>query len=90
MLQRDNRGATVATQTLARRLDIGLLFDDMGELAAGLRDRGRLAQLGANVRAIREQFTFDCHADRLIAFFREVIGRRRGIGRSTDRLTTVY
>jgi glycosyltransferase involved in cell wall biosynthesis len=77
MLQGDNAGAIVATQTLARERNLGLFFRDMAELGAQLRDRARLEQIRANVWRQREDFTFDYHADRLIAFFREVIAQGR-------------
>ena len=75
LLQGDNTGAIVATQTLARERNLGLFFRDMAELGAQLRDRARLDQIRANVWRQCETFTFDHHADRLIAFFREVIAQ---------------
>jgi hypothetical protein len=73
LLQRDNAGAVVATQSLARDCDIGLFFRSAAELRAGLDDRAMLQRLRENVSRQRERFTFDFHADRLIAFFRQVI-----------------
>ncbi len=78
LLQYDNRGAAVAADALARERDMGLFFTTMEELGAQLRDQARLAQVRANVWRQRQEFTFDDHADRLIAFFRQVIDRRRG------------
>ena len=75
LIQRDNQGATFATQTLARQRNIGLFFSDAAQLAAQLRDRARMAQLWNSVWRQREEFTFDYHADRLIKFFRQVIAR---------------
>jgi hypothetical protein len=77
MLQRDNSGAIVATQTLTQRLDIGVFFDSMEELGARLRDRRRLDELRENTWRTRELSTFDYHADRLIDFFKTVIEARR-------------
>ncbi|EYB69147.1 hypothetical protein DEIPH_ctg011orf0130 [Deinococcus phoenicis] len=77
MLQGDNSGHIVATQTLARELDLGLFFRDMQDLGAQLQDREHLNRLRERVWAVRDQFTFDHHAGRLIAFFREVIGERQ-------------
>lgn len=79
MLQRDNAGHTVATQTLARARDLGLFFRDMGELGGQLHDQTRLNALRESVWRQREVFTFDHHADDLIAFFREVIAARAGV-----------
>jgi hypothetical protein len=76
LLQYDNPGATVATQTLARERDIGLFATDIAGVATQLRDAARLDRLRANVWRQREDFTFDHHADRLIAFFRQVIANR--------------
>lgn len=75
MIQRDNRGATVATQTLARRHDLGVFYRDADDLAAQLRDRARMRQLRDSVWAHRHRFTFDAHADGLVAFLREAIAR---------------
>ncbi len=76
LLQYDNRGAVVATQNLARELDIGLFFKDMADLGTQLRDRERMHQLRDNVWRQRPLFTFDFHVDRLIGFFQQVIARR--------------
>lgn len=70
LLQYDNQGALVATQSLARQLDIGLFFTEMAGLGDQVRDEARMAQLRDNVWCQREKFTFDYHADRLIDFFR--------------------
>lgn len=75
LIQRDNGGAVVASQSLARHHEIGLFFDDMTQLREQLRDEGLMGRLRANVWRLREQFTFDAHADRLVSFFREVIAR---------------
>lgn len=77
LLQYDNAGALVATQTLARDLDIGLFFRDILQLGAQFRDKKRVDQIRNNVWRERELFTFDHHADALIAFFRTVIRERR-------------
>ncbi len=76
LLQYDNSGAIVATQTLARERGLGVFFRDMADLRAQLTDGKRMAQLRETMWRQRETFTFDYHADRLVAFFREVIGRR--------------
>jgi hypothetical protein len=78
MLQRDNTGSIVATQELARRLNLGLFFQDMSELGQQLHDQAEMARLRESVWQQRDLFTFDHHADRLIAFFRRVIAERGG------------
>jgi hypothetical protein len=81
LTQRDNTGSIVATQTLARDLDIGVFFrslTDFSDLAEQLRDRQRMERLRENLCRARPQFTFDHHADDLVAFFRRVIASRSG------------
>jgi hypothetical protein len=73
MLQRNNRGALVATQDLARTHGLSLFFDDWDDLAGQLHDETSLARVRASVWRARERFTFDHHADALVAFFRQVI-----------------
>lgn len=73
MLQCDNPGAIVATQSLSRELGTGLFFREMGELGSLLRDRESVRRVRERVWHTREHFTFDAHADGLAAFFREVI-----------------
>ena len=76
LLQRDNSGAIVASQTIVRERDLGLLCLDMAQLRAQLDDKARMAQLHDTVWRRRDEFTFDYHADRLIDFFRQVIARK--------------
>jgi len=75
MIQRDNHGALVAAQSLAREMDIGIFYRDIPGLADQLRDGGRMTRLRERVWAQRMQFCFDTHAPRLLAFFREVIAQ---------------
>ncbi len=73
LLQYDNADAIVAAQTLARAGDLGFFGRSMAELAAQLYDRDRLNAVRESVWRQRDRFTFDAHADDLIAFFRQVI-----------------
>jgi hypothetical protein len=73
LIQPDHGAAIVATQALARRLAIGVSFADIAELRGRLADAPAMARLRDNVWRQRDLFTFDAHADRLIAFFRHVI-----------------
>ncbi|GIZ51372.1 glycosyltransferase family 2 protein [Noviherbaspirillum aridicola] len=73
MIQRDNTGAIVATQTLARQMDISVFFDDIPDLAARLHDRAAMQALRERVWSQRGHFTFDRHVPQLAAFFRRVI-----------------
>lgn len=80
MILGDNTGSIVATQTLARDLDIGVFIRHIAELGEKLRDHRRMDELRQNVWRQRMSFTFDHHADRLIAFFRSVIAARGADG----------
>jgi hypothetical protein len=73
MIQRRNDGAIVATQTLARRLGVGVFYDTVDELAQSLGDPRHMALLREQVWRQREQFCFDHHAPGLVDFFRRVI-----------------
>ncbi|MBD0259553.1 MAG: glycosyltransferase family 2 protein [Cytophagales bacterium] len=76
MLQRDNTGHLVATQTLIRDMNLGLFFRNMEELGNQLRDKARMEALRENVWAQRHYFSFDYHTDALVAFFRQIIHRK--------------
>jgi hypothetical protein len=73
LLQYDNTGHIVATQSLARERQIGLFFRDKVELRDQLIDEQRMAHLRQNVWQQREQFTFDYYIPELVSFFRQVI-----------------
>ena len=73
MIQRDNAGSLVAPQTLAREHGFGVFYRDADDLADQLHDHVRMAALRENAWQVRDTFTFDAHADRLVAFLREVI-----------------
>jgi hypothetical protein len=73
MIQRDNEGAVVASQSLTRRLGLGLAYRSIGELGAMLRDRERMDQLREQVWRQRFEFCFDTHVPALVQFFRTVI-----------------
>ena len=78
LIQRDNSGSIVATQNLARQLDIGVSFrdlNDLSDLAAQLEDTDHMSSIRANMARARPRFTFDHHADELVSFFRRVIAR---------------
>ena len=75
LLQRDNSGSIVAAQSLVPERDRALFFTSFAEVGAELREEGRMAELRETVRALRNEFTFDHHVDRLVAFFRDVCER---------------
>jgi len=76
LIQPDHGDAVVATAALVRRLQIGVTFRDFERLRAQLADEQLVAPVRENVWRQREQFTFDHHVDRLVAFFRRVIATR--------------
>lgn len=80
MILGDNTGSIVATQSLARDLDIGVFIRNITDLGEQLRNQQRLDQVRHNVRRHRPFFTFDYHADRLLTFFREVSESRERSG----------
>jgi len=84
VIQRRNDGAIVATQELADRLGIGVSFTAFDELAATLADDRVMAARRAAMATSRSAFTFDHHADGLVAFLRRTIERssRRHRGRA--------
>jgi hypothetical protein len=73
-IMRDNSGHRVALQRIAEELDVGLPFRSYAELGQLLRDKARVRQLSANMRAARHQFAFDTHVPALVELFRSVIG----------------
>jgi glycosyltransferase involved in cell wall biosynthesis len=75
MLQKDNTGHIVATQSLVKRLNAGLCFKDMPELGQLLRDRSLMTTIRESVWQQRHLFTFDYNADTLLDFFKVVINK---------------
>jgi hypothetical protein len=75
LLQQASPGCVVAAQELVGRLGVGVLYQDLDDLAVQLADDAAMAARRAAAAAVRHQFTFDHHADRLIALFREVAAR---------------
>lgn len=73
MLQADNSGHIVATQSFVKKHNLGLLFKDMKELGQLIRDRKLMMDLRENVWNKRELFMFDHHVNDLADFFGKVI-----------------
>ena len=78
MIQYDNSGSVVASQTLCRDRQLGVFYRSAPELAAALRDDAAMGLLRKSVWEQRPHFTFDAHVDRLVALFREVVAARTG------------
>ncbi len=83
-LQYDNTNAIFATHTLARERNLGLSFARMEDLGTQLCDRARMGAIRESVWAQRDGFTFDAHADRLIAFLRTVVAAGHDPKRQRD------
>ncbi len=73
MIQKNNAGARVAIQALAQERDLSVFYSSIPDLASQLRETDRMDRIRNSVWRHRDQFTFDVHADELIAFFRSVI-----------------
>jgi len=77
MIQFDNQGSVVASQTLCRDRNLGVFYRTAAELADTLRDRQRMGGLRDSVWRQRAHFTFDAHVDALVGLFRDVIAAKR-------------
>lgn len=77
MIQQANPGSIVAAEALTRRLGTGVFFDRFDELGGMLREEAAMKACREAVRAHRDLFTFDAHADALVAFFREAMASRK-------------
>jgi hypothetical protein len=76
ILPRNPSGAVHAAQRLAEELGVGVLYDDLDELAETLRDGPGMARRRARAWQRREELTFERHVDELLALFRAVVGAR--------------
>lgn len=77
LLQLDNSGHIVASQSLVKQHEIGYFSTSVQQLKAQMKDRNKALRIRANAWNKREIFTFDHHVDRLIEFFRRVIDKKR-------------
>jgi hypothetical protein len=75
MIQKNNKGHIVATQSLGQKLNLSIFFDSIDELAQKLSDKTTI-QIRESVWNQREQFSFDYHVPALIQFFRTVINKK--------------
>jgi len=67
-------GAVHAAARLARELGCGVLYEDLDDLAAQLRDQTAMAARRDAAWRAREQLTFDHHADRLLGILEQAAG----------------
>jgi len=73
MIQKNNEGNLVATQTITKRLDTAVFFSDFEDLARQLRDQTLMRQVRENCWNNRMFFSFDYHVDSLVAFFHKTL-----------------
>lgn len=79
MLQKNNDGHIVAIQSLAKKLNLGILFNTMPELRQLVENKKLMEGIRNNVWQKRHLFTFDYHVDDLVGFFKSVIKKNRRI-----------
>lgn len=77
MIQRNNSGNIVASEALLRKLDMGIFFDSIDDLANQLKDKQKMSEVRENVWSNRELFCFDHHAQDLVNFFMKVIEKKK-------------
>jgi len=91
MLQRNNADHIVATQSLVKKLDVGLLFNDMEELGSLIRNKELMTRLRDNAWKQRHLFMFDYHVEELVSFFRQVITNfKNKANASTDNTHVMF
>ena len=73
LLQQANPGSLVSVERVLRRDGTGLLYRGADEVAALLEEELRTRRAARAALAVREQHTFDAHADRLVELFRSVV-----------------
>ncbi|MDP9022625.1 MAG: hypothetical protein M3N57_07995 [Actinomycetota bacterium] len=73
VLQQASPGSAVAVQNLVAERGIGMLYDDVDDLAAKLHDTEHVNRCRGAVATQGRDFTFDAHVDRLLRIFRSVV-----------------
>jgi hypothetical protein len=73
LLQQANPGSLVSVERVLRRDGTGLLYRDADEVADLLEEELRTRRAAGAALAVREQHTFDAHADRLVELFDSVV-----------------
>jgi hypothetical protein len=72
LLQQANPGSLVSVERVLREEGTGLFYRSADDVAAGLAEELATRRGGAAALAVREQHTFDAHADRLVTLFRSL------------------
>ncbi|MDH6310616.1 hypothetical protein M2451_003465 [Dysgonomonas sp. PFB1-18] len=73
MIQKNNDGHIVATQSYLQKMNVGIFFKHYEDLAGQLYDKIQMEKLQNNILSNRLSFSFDFHVKDLIDFFRRVI-----------------
>jgi len=76
MLQRDNTGHIVATQSLVQKHGLGLFFSDFEDLKNQLVDEKRMNVIREKVWSTRTLFAFHTHVPELLNFFKRTIEQK--------------
>lgn len=76
LLQHDNCGHIVATQSICKDFDIGIFFKRFEDLPEVFDNKEQIAQVRTNVWNKRMKFSFDNHVPELIRFFKRVIEKK--------------
>lgn len=82
MIQKDNEGHIVATQSYLQDKGCGIFFKNYEDLANLLRDGKRMEEWSKNILKNRLSFSFDYYVKDLTDFFRKVIAYKHS--KSTD------
>ncbi|MBN2649441.1 MAG: glycosyltransferase family 2 protein [Prolixibacteraceae bacterium] len=77
MLQRDNTGHIVATQTICKELGNGIFITEIGELIHVFNDRKFYQKIRNNSSKHIMDFAFDTYVPKLIGFFKKVIANSK-------------
>ena len=72
----DNTGNAVASNKVAEKNDIGLVYKDRDELVNLLHDEVKTRVHTNNMLRRRMEFSFDFHVPHLVEFFRTVIDNK--------------
>jgi glucokinase len=72
LLQQTNPGSLVSVERVLHEQGTGLLYRTADDVAAVLAAEVAERRAGAAAVAVREQHTFDAHADRLVSLFRSL------------------
>jgi len=73
----DNSGNVVASNNVAEKYNIGLLYKDRDELVNLLQDEVKTRRCTNNMLKCRTEFSFDYHIPRLVEFFRTAINYKK-------------